>query len=36
VKFAVYFDHLNAANGALRFVPCSQHTETPAWAFAYQ
>lgn len=25
VKFATYFDPLNSANGALRFVPCSQH-----------
>jgi hypothetical protein len=25
VKFATYFDELNATNGALRFVPCSQH-----------
>jgi hypothetical protein len=25
VKFATYFDTLDATNGALRFVPCSQH-----------
>jgi Phytanoyl-CoA dioxygenase (PhyH) len=36
VKFATYFDRLNAANGALRFVPCSQHTEARALASAYQ
>ena len=27
VKFATYFDGLNATNGALRFVPCSQHPD---------
>jgi hypothetical protein len=26
VKLATYFDPLTAANGALRFVPCSQHS----------
>ena len=36
VKFAIYFGRLNAANGALRFVPCSQHTEARALASAYQ
>ena len=30
VKFAAYFDQLSAANGALRFVPCSQHDEPRA------
>jgi hypothetical protein len=27
VKFAAYFDSLDAAHGALRFVPCSHHPE---------
>ena len=36
VKFATYFDHLNATNGALRLVPCSQHSQARALAFAYQ
>jgi hypothetical protein len=36
VKFAVYFDHLDAANGALRFVPCSQHDQPRRLAAAYQ
>jgi hypothetical protein len=36
VKFAVYFDHLEAANGALRFVPCSQHDGPRRLAAAYQ
>jgi hypothetical protein len=36
VKFAAYFDHLNAANGALRFVPCSQHDQARALASGYQ
>ena len=27
VKFATYFDELDAANGALRFLPCSQYEE---------
>jgi len=36
VKFAVYFDHLDAANGALRFVPCSQHEEPRRLAAGYQ
>ena len=36
VKFAVYFDHLNAANGALRFVPCSQHNQARTLACGYQ
>jgi len=33
VKFAVYFD---ASNGALRFVPCSQHQEPRRLAAADQ
>jgi hypothetical protein len=36
VKFAVYFDHLSAATGALRFVPCSQHDGPRALASGYQ
>lgn len=36
VKFAVYFDHLDATNGALRFVPCSQHDGPRRLAAAYQ
>ena len=36
VKFAAYFDQLNATNGALRFVPCSQHDQARALASAYQ
>ena len=36
VKFAAYFDHLDAVNGALRFVPCSQHPRAQALAVAYQ
>jgi len=36
VKFAVYFDHLTAANGALRFVPCSQHDGPRQLASSYQ
>lgn len=36
VKFATYFDALDASNGALRFVPCSQHGEALATAVAYQ
>jgi len=35
-QFAVYFDYLDAANGALRFVPCSQHDEPRRLATAYQ
>ncbi len=36
VKFATYFDHLDAANGALRFVPCSQHHAARSELRAYQ
>jgi hypothetical protein len=36
VKFATYFEHLDAANGALRFVPCSQHSQPRALASGYQ
>jgi hypothetical protein len=36
VKFAVYFDHLDAANGALRFVSCSHHDAPRRLASAYQ
>ena len=36
VKFATYFDHLDGASGALRFVPCSQHSQARALAFGYQ
>ena len=36
VKFATYFDRLYATNGALRFVPCSQHPEARVLASAYQ
>lgn len=36
VKFAAYFDHLSATNGALRFVSCSQHAEPRALASRYQ
>ena len=36
VKLATYFDPLNAANGALRFVPCSQHPGAQSALCAYQ
>jgi hypothetical protein len=36
VKFATYFDVLHAANGALRFVPCSQHPDALDAVRAYQ
>lgn len=36
VKFATYFDDLEGGNGALRFVPCSQHADGRAHLRAYQ
>jgi hypothetical protein len=36
VKFATYFDTLYATNGALRFVPCSQHQDARPRLRAYQ
>jgi len=36
LKFATYFDHLNAATGALRFVPCSQYDSARPQLRAYQ
>ena len=36
VKFAVYFDELTAANGALRLVPGSHHPEQHARLAAYR
>ena len=36
VKFATYFDHLGAGNGALRLVPGSQHPEQHARLVAYR
>ena len=36
VKFATYFDPLDATNGALRFVPCSHHTDAQLPLRAYQ
>jgi hypothetical protein len=36
VKFATYFDPLHASNGALRFVPCSQHADGLPSLRAYQ
>jgi hypothetical protein len=36
VKFAAYFQALTAANGALRFVPCSQHAGALPALCAYQ
>lgn len=36
VKFAAYFDRLDASNGALRFVPCSHHPDAQPWLCAYQ
>jgi hypothetical protein len=36
VKFATYFGHLGAGNGALRFVPCSQRNEGRQGLRAYQ
>src|SRR5260370_1201956 len=36
VKFAAYFDHLTAANGALRLVPGSHHPEQSSRLAAYR
>ena len=36
VKFATYFDRLDATNGALRFVPCSHHADARPSLRAYQ
>ena len=36
VKFATYFDALESANGALRFVPCSHHQDARPRLRAYQ
>jgi len=36
VKFATYFEPLTARNGALRFVPCSQHPGALSALCAYQ
>jgi hypothetical protein len=36
VKFATYFETLAATNGALRFVPCSNHDEVRPKVRAYQ
>jgi hypothetical protein len=36
VKFATYFDELNAGNGALRFVPCSQYPDALEAVRTYQ
>ncbi|MGH9089226.1 MAG: phytanoyl-CoA dioxygenase family protein [Acidimicrobiales bacterium] len=36
VKFATYFDALDATNGALCFVPCSHHADATASLRAYQ
>ncbi len=36
VKFATYFDELDAGNGALRFVPCSQFDDGRPNLRAYQ
>src|SRR5579863_7532412 len=36
VKFATYFEGLDAAHGALRFVPCSQHPDAERSLCAYQ
>jgi hypothetical protein len=36
VKFATYFDELDDGNGALRFVPCSQHADGRPHLRAYQ
>jgi hypothetical protein len=36
VKFATYFNDLDADNGALRFVPCSQHVGAHQHLRAYQ
>jgi Phytanoyl-CoA dioxygenase (PhyH) len=35
VRFATYFEELHDTNGALRFVPCSQHDEVRAGLRAY-
>ena len=36
VKFATYFEALSASNGALSFVPCSQHPDAQSALCAYQ
>jgi Phytanoyl-CoA dioxygenase (PhyH) len=36
LKFAAYFDHLGASNGALRFVPCSHYDPVRSELRAYQ
>jgi hypothetical protein len=36
VKFATYFDELDASNGALRFVPCSHYGQARPDLYAYQ
>ncbi|MDA8281895.1 MAG: phytanoyl-CoA dioxygenase family protein [Actinomycetota bacterium] len=36
VKFATYFDRLDASNGGLRFVPCSHHLDAQPSLRAYQ
>jgi hypothetical protein len=36
VKFATYFDDLDASNGALRFVPCSHYEQARPNLYAYQ
>jgi hypothetical protein len=36
VKFATYFDPLDADGGALRFVPCSHHPDSQRSLCAYQ
>ena len=36
VKFATYFETLDATNGALRFIPCSQYQEARPYLVAYQ
>ncbi|MBO0692426.1 MAG: phytanoyl-CoA dioxygenase family protein [Acidimicrobiaceae bacterium] len=36
VKFATYFEPLNAENGALRFVPCSHHPDAQLALCSYQ
>lgn len=36
VKFAAYFDSLDAAHGALRFVPCSHHSDAQRSLCDYQ
>ena len=36
VKLATYFGELDGANGALRFVPCSHHSDSRPLLRAYQ